>query len=105
MQVVLISFIGICLFLACLIAYRNDKTLIFSLTYIDATFKVIDNFYNEIKDDQELRERMDELEVLKKMQQQILLKNSYSKILFSLKPFKLESWFTPEEVEFIKRGL
>lgn len=36
---------------------------------------------------------------------QIIDKYSYEQILFSFKPFKLEAWFTLEEIKFIKRGL
>ncbi len=104
-KVILFIFVIILLSLALFIALRNNKTLIFSLMYADASFKVIEDFLNSLHDDQELAERNQEYEELKKMHNQILYKHSYNEILFSFRPFKLESWFTPEEVEFIKRGI
>lgn len=105
--------IGIILFIIVIVLFsltlfiflRNDKTLVFTLMYADASFKVVEDFLNSLHDDQELEDRNQEYEELKKMCNQILYKHSYSKILFSFKPFKLESWFTPEEIEFIKRGI
>ena len=104
-KVILFIFVIILLSLALFIALRNNKTLRFSLMYADASFGAIENFLKSIHDDQELAERNQEYEDLKKMHNQILYKHSYNEILFSFKPFKLESWFTPEEVEFIKRGI
>ena len=91
--------------LALFIFLRNDKTLMFTLMYANASFKVVEDFLNSLHDDQELEDRNQEYEELKKMCNQILYKHSYNKILFSFKPFKLESWFLPEEIEFIKRGI
>lgn len=104
-RIFLFIFIIVVFSLTLLMAIRNNKTLRFSLMYADATFKVVEDFLNSLHDDQELADRNQEYEELKKMQNQILCKHSYNKILFSFKPFKLESWFTPEEIEFIKRGL
>ena len=103
--IVLFIFIIVLFSLALFIFLRNDKTLIFSLMYADATFKVLEDFINSLHNDQELADRNQEYEELKKMCNQILYKHSYNEILFSFKPFKLKSWFTPEEVEFIKRGI
>jgi len=103
--IILFIFVIILLSLALFIALRNNKTLLFSLMYANASFGAIENFLKSIHDDQELAERNQEYEELKKMHNQILYKHSYNEILFSFKPFKLESWFTPEEIEFIKRGL
>lgn len=102
---ILFIFVIVLLSLALFIFLRNEKTLLFSLMYADASFEVIENFLKSIHNDQELEDRNQEYEELKKMHNQILYKHSYSKILFSFKPFKLESWFTPEEIEFIKRGI
>ena len=104
--IILFIFVIVLLSLALLFIFlRNEKTLLFSLMYADASFEVIENFLKSIHNDQELAERNQEYEELKKMHNQILYKHSYSEILFSFKPFKLESWFTPEEIEFIKRGI
>jgi hypothetical protein len=103
--IILFIFVIILLSLALFIALRNNKTLLFSLMYANASFGAIEKFLKSIHDDQELAERNQEYEELKKIHNQILYKHSYNEILFSFKPFKLESWFTPEEVEFIKRGL
>jgi hypothetical protein len=73
--------------------------------YSDAAFEVVGDFLNSLQNDQELNDRIEEYKELKKMCLQIVDKYSYEQILYSLKPFKLEAWFTPEEVEFIKRGI
>lgn len=104
-KIILFIFVIVLLSLVLFIALRNNKTLRFSLMYADASFKVVEDFLSSLHDDQELADRNQEYEELRKMHNQILYKHSYNKILFSFKPFKLESWFTPEEVEFIKRGL
>lgn len=90
---------------ALILAFRNNKTYAFTCFYGDASFKVVKDFLNSLHNDQELADRNQEYEELKKMYYHILNKYSYEQILYSLKPFKLEAWFTPEEVEFIKRGL
>jgi cell shape-determining protein MreC len=88
-----------------LLTFRNNKTCAFMNFYSDAAFEVVGDFLNSLKDDQELNDRIEEYKELKKMCLQIVDKYSFEQILYSLKPFKLEAWFTPEEVEFIKRGL
>ena len=93
------------LVLALIIAIRNNKTYTFTCFYGDAAFKVVGDFLNSLHNDQELHDREEEYKELKKMCYKIIKKYSYEQILYSLKPFKLEAWFTPEEVEFIKRGL
>ena len=90
---------------ALILAFRNNKTYAFTRFYGDASFQVVGDFLNSLHDDQELKDREEEYKELKKMCFQIVYKYSYEQILYSLKPFKLEAWFTPEEVEFIKRGL
>ena len=87
------------------LTFRNNKTHTFLLFYSNASFKVVEDFLTSLYDDQELLDRSEEYNGLKRMCSQIINKYSYEQILFSLKPFKLESWFTPEEVEFIKRGI
>lgn len=104
-KIILFIFIIILLSLALFLAFRNNKTYVFTRFYGDAAFKVVEDFLNSLHDDQELEDRKIEYKELKKMCSQIIEKYSYEQILFSLKPFKLETWFTPEEVEFIKRGL
>lgn len=102
----IILFILIIVFsLALLIVIRNNKTCAFALFYGDAAFQVVGDFLNSLQDDQELKDREEEYKELKKMCHQIINKYSYKQILFSFKSFKLESWFTPEEIEFIKRGI
>ena len=90
---------------ALILAFRNNKTYAFTRFYGDASFQVVGDFLNSLHDDQELKDREEEYKELKKMCHQIINKYSYEQILFSFKPFKLKSWFTPEEIEFIKRGI
>ena len=104
-KVILFIFIIILLSLALFIAFRNNKTYAFTHFYGDAAFKVVEDFLSNLHGDQEFYDKLEEYKELKKMFYQIIDKYSYEQILYSFKPFKLESWFTPEEVEFIKRGL
>lgn len=87
------------------LAFRNNKTYAFTCFYGNAAFKVVGDFLNSLHNDRELQDKEAEYKELKKMCHQIINKYSYAQILFSLKPFKLESWFTPEEIKFIKKGL
>ena len=104
-KIILILFIVVLFSLALLITLRNNKTYAFMRLYGDAAFQVVGDFLNSLHNDPELEEKEEEYIELRKMCHQIIDKYSYEQILFSFKPFKIESWFTPEEVEFIKRGL
>lgn len=105
LKILFIVLICVLLVWALILAFRNNKTYAFTCFYGDAAFEVVGDFLNSLKDDQELQDREVEYKELKKMCYQIINKYSYEQILFSLKPFKLEAWFTPEEIKFIKRGL
>lgn len=105
LKILLVILFIVLLALGLLLTFRNNKTCAFTIFYSDAAFAVVGDFLSSLKDDQELNDRKKEYEELKKMCRQIVEKYSYEQILYSLKPFKLEAWFTPEEVEFIKRGI
>lgn len=105
LKILLIVLICVLLVLALILAFRNNKTYKFTRFYGDAAFKVVGDFLNSLHNDRELKDKGVEYKELKKMCYHIINKYSYEQILFSFKPFKLEAWFTPEEVEFIKRGL
>jgi hypothetical protein len=105
LKILLIILICILLVWTLIIVFRNNKTCAFTIFYSNAAFDAVGNFLNSLHNDQELQDKEAEYEELKKMCFQIVNKYSYEQILYSFKPFKLESWFTPEEVEFIKRGI
>ena len=105
LKILFIVLICVLLVWALIITFRNNKTCAFTIFYSDAAFEVVGDFLTSLQNDQELHDREEEYKELKKMCHQIVEKYSYDQILYSLKPFKLESWFTPEEVEFIKRGI
>lgn len=105
LKILLVILFIVLLAWALLLTFRNNKTCAFTIFYSDAAFEVVGDFLNSLQNDQELNDRKEEYKELKKMCRQIVEKYSYEQILYSLKPFKLESWFTPEEVEFIKRGI
>ena len=105
LKFLLIVLICVLLVWASIIALRNNKTCAFATFYSNAAFEVVGNFLKSLHDDQELQDKEEEYKELKKMCFQIVYKYSYEQILYSFKPFKLEAWFTPEEVEFIKRGI
>ena len=105
LKILFIVLICVLLIWAFILTFRNNKTCAFTIFYSDAAFEVVGDFLNNLQNDQELHDREEEYKELKKMCFQIVYKYSYEQILYSLKPFKLEAWFTPEEVEFIKRGI
>ena len=81
--------------------WRNNKVYDFRIEINNKCYGVLRNFLCSLKDDKELDERYGEYEQLEMKMIKILSKHSYESILYSLKPLKLEHWFTNEEIEFM----
>lgn len=81
--------------------WRNNKVYNFRIKIIDDCHNVLNNFLDSLKDDEELHERYEEYKYLETKKDEILSKHSYESMLFSLKPLKLERWYTEEEVKFM----
>lgn len=84
-----------------LLMWRNNKVCHFQIEISDKCHDVLINFLYSLKDDEELDERYGEYEQLEMKEDEILSKHSYESMLFSLKPLKLEHWYTKEEIEFM----
>jgi hypothetical protein len=95
--VILVSVLVVAIYLL----WRNNKVYAFRIEVIDKCYNVLSDFLDSIKDDEELYERYEEHEQLDMKRDEILLKHSYESMLFSLKPLKLERWYTKEEIEFM----
>ena len=89
------------LIVAIYLLWRNNKVYNFRIKIIDECHIVLNNFLDSLKDDEELHERYEEYKYLKMKKDEILSKHSYESMLFSLKPLKLERWFTNEEIGFM----
>jgi hypothetical protein len=81
--------------------WRNKNVHNFRIEVINKCYDVLISFLDSLKDDKELNERYEQLERLKMKKDEILSKHSYYSMLFSLKPLKLEHWYTEEEIEFM----
>lgn len=81
--------------------WRNNKVYNFRIKIIDDCHNVLNNFLDSLKDDEELYERYEEYKYLETKKDEILSKYSYESMVFSLKPLKLERWYTKEEIEFM----
>ena len=83
------------------VMWRNDKVCDFQIEISHKCCDVLINFLESLKDDEESSEQYGEYEQLKMKKDEILSKHSYASMLFSLKPLKLEHWYTKEEIEFM----
>lgn len=100
MEILIVILVAI-LVAAFYLLLRNDKVCDFQIEISHKCCDVLINFLESLKDDEEFNERYGEYEQLKMKKDEILPKHSYASMLFSLKPLKLEHWFTNEEVEFM----
>ena len=98
---ILIVILVVILVAAFYLLLRNDKVCDFQIEISHKCCDVLINFLESLKDDEEFNERYEEYEQLKMKKDEILPKHSYCSMLFSLKPLKLEHWYTKEEIEFM----
>jgi len=82
--------------------YRNNKTYYFSVSLNHFLSDELRRILNTYKNDNEFHEDENNYNYIKEKTYYLLDKYSYSEYLFSFKPFKLEKWFTKEELEFMK---
>jgi len=83
------------------VLWRNNKVYAFRREVTDKCYNVLTSFLDSLKDDEELHQRHEEFEQLDMMKDEILSKHSYESMVFSLRPLKLEHWYTKEEIEFM----
>lgn len=84
------------------ILYRNNKVYCFSVSLNHFLSDELKRILNTYKDDNEFHEDEDSYNYIRDKIYFLLEKYSYNEYLFSFKPFKLEKWFTKEELEFMK---
>ena len=100
MEILFVILVSIML-TAIYLLWRNNKVYNFRIKIIDDCHNVLNNFLDSLKDDEELYERYEEYKYLETKKDEILSKHSYESMLFSLKPLKLERWYTEEEIKFM----
>lgn len=83
-------------------AIRNLYVYRFKMRCIDAAYNVVCGFYDSLKEG-ELILRNEEYMEIDRLKRNVC-DMSYERMLFSFKPLKLRYWFTPEEIEFLKKG-
>ena len=103
MIAILILLVLLILIILCFyILYRNNKVYYFSVGLNDFLFDELKRILNTYKNDCEFHEDENNYNYINERILFLLNKNSYNKYLYSFKPFKLEKWFTKEELEFMK---
>ena len=102
---VIINFFIIILLLSILFIIRNEKVCKFRIYILNMSYRHVDDYHNNIdwnsidwEDSYELHEKACSL------YRQINDKYEYEEMLFSIKPLRLDEWFTEEEVNFIEFG-
>lgn len=99
------SIIIIALLFSALFLIRNAKVCKFRIYILKTTYNHVDDYYNNIDwDSIDWRDRYELHEKASSLCQQINDKYKYEEMLYSIKPLKLDKWFTEEEVNFIEFG-
>lgn len=99
-SIVIIILLGLILFFI-----KNIKTSEFRIYILNMSYNHLDDYYNNIDwDSIDWRDRCKLYEKASSLYKQINDKYKYEEMLFSIKPLKLDKWFTEEEVNFIKFG-
>lgn len=83
-------------------AMRNNKVYEFRLKVIDKVFDKIDKKIWSYDGDEEFIAHYHEYIEYRDKLRQIQQRYTYDKMLYSLKPLKMEKWFSPEELELLK---
>ena len=103
--------VAICLIIVCHIflafgfylMFRNERVGVFriSLNHILSGFLI--NYLESLGDDENFRKHRAEYEYLDKSKEYLWNKYTYSQMLFSFKPLRLDKWFTDEEIDFMRQ--
>ena len=102
---IFISFLIFMLLLSTLFLIRNVKVCEFRNYIINASYNHMLDYYNDIdwnSKDWKINYKL--YEKASSLYRQINDKYEYDKMLYSIKPLKLDKWFTEEEVNFIEFG-
>jgi len=99
-----ILFICVIAFLLYMAFIRNTNVYNFRTEVYNAAYDNVINWLSNLEDDIELQKKEYEYLFKKHMAKHICNKHSYFKMLFVLKPLRLENWYSDEEIEFINEG-
>ena len=81
---------------------RNNEVYEFRLKVIDKVYDKINKKIFSYKGDEEFTAHYDEYKEYRNKLKKIQQRYTYDEMLYSLKPLKMEKWFTPEELELLK---
>lgn len=84
------------------IMIRNERVCIFRTTLNHLTFDLVINYINSFENDEEFTQHFSEYECLDRAGKHLRNKYTYGQMLFSFKLLRLESWFTEDELFFLK---
>lgn len=102
---VFIGFLIIISSLFILFTIRNIKVCQFRIYVLNTSFDHLQDYFNDIDwNSIDWEDRYKLHEEASSLYQQINDKYEYNEMLYSIKPLKLDKWFTEEEVNFIEFG-
>ena len=81
---------------------RNNNVCSFRIAINHFMSDFLINYLNSMEDDDDFHKHQEEYERLIKCRDYIWEKYSYDQMLFSLKPLRIEDWFTKDELSFLK---
>lgn len=81
---------------------RNERVCVFRIMLNHMTSDLVINYIYSFKNDEEFTQHFSEYECLDKASEHLQDKYTYRQMLFSFKPLRLESWFTEDELSFLK---
>lgn len=102
---VYINIIIIVSLLFILFLIRNTKVCKFRIYILNMSYDHVDDYCNNIDwDSIDWKDKYKLYEEASSLCQRINDKYKYDEMLYSIKPLKLDKWFTEEEVNFIEFG-
>lgn len=103
--IVFISFIIFILLFCVLFLIRNAKVCNFRIYILKMSYNHSEDYWNNINwDNKDWFIRYKIYETASSLYKQINDKYEYNEMLYSIKPLKLDKWFTEKEINFIKFG-
>ena len=103
--IVFISFIIFILLLYVLFSIRNAKVCNFRIYILEMSYNHLVDYFNDVdwnSIDWENKYKLHEK--ASSIYKQINDKYEYDEMLYSIRPLKLDKWFTEEEINFIEFG-
>lgn len=81
---------------------RNERVGVFRITLNHLTSDLVINYINSFENGKGFTQHFPEYKCLDKASEHLRNKYTYEQMLFSFKPLRLESWFTEDELSFLK---